>query len=170
MKKIITKAAALLLALAVLGGCTNINQNGNSGLQSNPDFSVYCFSAGKADAFLLYTESSAVLIDCGEKGFGKEILGKLEELGIEKLDYLIITHFDKDHVGGAARVINNISIDNVIVSNCPKDSEEYEKYEKALENAGLSANVLSNSLAFTLDGVSYTIYPPAKSDYKSNGS
>ena len=92
----------------------------------NPALRVYCFSAGKADAMLLYTDNSAVLIDTGRKGFGKEILAYLEAEGISSLDKMIITHFDKDHVGGAAKLLHNIPIGEVLQSNYPKESEEYE--------------------------------------------
>ncbi len=84
----------------------------------------------------------------------------LERQGIEKLDYLIVTHFDQDHVGGAAKVLNNFPVETVLQSNCPKDSTEYEKYQKALNNASLTAQTVTETLTFTLDGVSYTIDPP----------
>ena len=131
---------------------------------------VHCFSAGKADAFLLYTQDSAVLIDCGEKGFGKEILAYLEEAGIGRLDCLIVTHFDKDHVGGAAKVLNSFPVDTVLQSNCPKDSEEYEKYCKALSNASLTPVTVRETLRFTLDGVIYSVDPPRKDDYSRDDS
>ena len=104
--------AALLCAALLLSGCGQATLVADTA--SGTKLEVYCFSAGKADAFLLYTEESAVLIDCGEKGFGKEILAYMEEAGIESLDYLIITHFDKDHVGGAAKVINSTPVETVL--------------------------------------------------------
>ena len=128
------------------------------------------FSAGKADAFLLTTAHSAVLIDAGEKGFGKTILAELEARGITKLDYLIITHFDQDHVGGAAKVINNFEVATVLQSNHPKDSEEYEKYVKALNNAGIEAVTVREALDFTLDGVSFNVDPPRKDNYREDDS
>ncbi|MBQ9617174.1 MAG: hypothetical protein IJR48_02320, partial [Oscillibacter sp.] len=57
---------------------------------SGTDLTVVCFQAGKADAFLLITPNSTVLIDCGEKGFGRTILAELEARGIEQLDCMII--------------------------------------------------------------------------------
>lgn len=180
MKRMIkTKLGAalmILLILTLLAGCGKGGNSSSGGSSEstvdtyNEKLNIYCFDAGKADSFLLYTENSAVLIDCGEKGFGKEILAKLDELGITKLDHLIITHFDKDHVGGAAKVINNFPVENLIASDCPKDSEEYEKYQKAITNAGLDENILRTSLSFTLDGVTYTIDPPAKTNYNSDDS
>ena len=166
-------ALALCLAL-LLSGCGGqaAPASGGDGAEagSGSELTVYCFAAGKADAFLLYTASGAVLLDCGEKGFGKEILAYLEEAGIEHLDYLIVTHFDQDHVGGAAKVLNSIPVDNVLQSNTPKDSTEVEKYEKALDAAGLTPVTVRETLTFTLDGVAYTVDPPRQTDYASDDS
>ncbi len=137
---------------------------------SGADLEIICFQAGKADAFLLLTPESAVLIDCGEKGFGRTILAELEARGIGRLDMMMITHFDKDHVGGAARILNNFPVARVLQSNSPKDSEEYEKYVKALKNAGMEPETVRENLSFTLDGVTYTVNPPKRTKYNSDSS
>ncbi len=134
------------------------------------DLTVYCFSAGKADAFLLMTANGTVLIDAGVKGFGGEILQYLEEEGIGKIDYLIISHFDQDHVGGAAKVINNIPVGIVLQSNNPKDSTEYEKYVKALKNASIEPVTVRQEITFVLDQVVYKVNPPRKNDYQKDDS
>ncbi len=137
------------------------------------DLEVHFFEAGAADAILLTTESSAVLIDAGEDGFGETILEYLGEKGIAQIDYLIITHFDQDHVGGAADVLEGISVGTVLQSNQPKDSDEYENYEAALNNTGIKAVTVRETYTFVLDGVSYSIDPPRQTEYdedKSNNS
>lgn len=163
------KRLALLLALVLLLTACGAKKAPDAG-GSAAELTVQFFDAGKADAILLTTANSAVLIDAGEKGFGKTILAYLEDQGIEKLDYLIVTHFDQDHVGGAAKVINNIAVGAVLQSNRPKDSEEYEKYVKALNNAGIEPLTVRDAYAFTLDGVTYAVDPPRKNSYAEDES
>ena len=163
------KRLALLLALMLLLTACGAKKAPDAG-GSAAELTVQFFDAGKADAILLTTANSAVLIDAGEKGFGKTILAYLEDQGIEKLDYLIVTHFDQDHVGGAAKVINNIAVGAVLQSNRPKDSEEYEKYVKALNNAGIEPLTVRDAYAFTLDGVTYAVDPPRKNSYAEDES
>ena len=134
------------------------------------ELEVHFFDAGKADAILLTTAHGTVLIDAGEKGFGKTILAYLAEKGVECVDYLIVTHFDRDHVGGAAKVINGVEVGAVLQSNRPKDSEEYEKYVKALANANIEPVTVRDVCAFTLDGVAYSVDPPRRSEYSADGS
>ena len=164
---------ALLLALTVFLAACASDAKKVPEAQTEPtatDLTVHFFDAGKADAILLTTANGAALIDAGEKGFGKTILAYLEEQGIEKLDYLIITHFDQDHVGGAAKVINNIAVGTVLQSNQPKDSEEYEKYVKALTSAGIEPVTVRDACDFVLDGVTYSIDPPRQVEYNDDSS
>ena len=69
----------LLLLLLTMCGCSSSSgaASAEEKAESKLSFDVYFFAAEKADAILLTTEKSAVLIDCGEKGFGQTILEKL---------------------------------------------------------------------------------------------
>ncbi len=175
-KRLSILALALFLLLSACGpsGGTSAAPDAGDTADSAPsagtDLTVYGFDAGKADAFLLTTENSAVLIDCGEKGFGKTILSYLEAQGITKLDYLIITHFDQDHVGGAARILNRFPVGTVLQTAGSKDSEEYEKYTKALLNASIEPVTVQETYSFILDGVQYSVDPPRKAKYADDTS
>ncbi len=166
--------ALLLVGLLVIPVMTGFGANAAEPVpesaETAAELDVHFFDAGKADAILLTTANSAVLIDAGEKGFGKTILAYLEEKGVEKIDYFIITHFDRDHVGGAAKVINNIAVGTVLQNNSPKDSEEYEKYVKALGSAKLEPVTARETYTFKLDGVQYTVDPPHQTKYDSDTS
>lgn len=164
------RLAALLLAAALLlTGCAAAAP-APAPAPAAGTLELHAFDAGAADAILLRTENSAVLIDAGEKGFGKTILAYLAEQGVDALDYLIVTHFDKDHVGGAAKVLNGIPVGTVLQSNQPKDSEAYENYLEALADAGIEPVTLRETDTFSLDGVSYTVDPPRQSAYAQDSS
>ena len=132
---------------------------------------MHFFNAGKADATLIYCGEQAVLIDAGEDGFGETILEYIKAKGLTKLDYLVVTHFDEDHVGGAAEVINNIPIDHVIQSNYPKDSTEYDNYIAALAEKNIEAETPREDLYVELGEYwRMTVNPPAQEEYKKNPS
>ncbi len=131
---------------------------------------LHCFSLGKADSFAIVTGEGTVLIDCGESGQGDIILEWLKQQGIDRIDTLIITHFDKDHVGGAAKVLKKIPVSRVLQSNSPKDSKEYRKYLSALALAGLEAETVREELSFTLGDAAFTVYPPERESYAKDPS
>ena len=97
------------------------------------DLEIYFFQAGKADAILISKNEKYMLIDTGESTLSTTILNYLKERNINRLEYLIITHFDKDHVGSASTIIDQIEIGEVLQSNVPKESEYYEKYLNSLK-------------------------------------
>ena len=183
MKRLLCILLSVLLLTGVLGACGAENSSPTETSAPEPSATapdasepggeglrVYCFAAGKADAFLFSTARSAVIIDTGESGFGKTIAAKCAELGIVRIDCLIITHFDKDHVGGAKKVIDELEIGTVLQSNVPKDSGEYEKYSRALEEKGIVPVTVREGYRFTLDGVTYTVDPPHREYYSESPS
>ncbi len=60
-----------------------------------------------------------ILVDCGEKGNtgGNIVLGWLKKLGIDHLNYVVITHNHSDHYGGVLNLIDEIAIDTIITHN-----------------------------------------------------
>ena len=163
--------SALLTACAGAPGTETGAVTTQAAVPAAATLNVYCFQAGKADAFLLWNEAGAVLIDAGESGFGKTIVEKLGELGIQRLDYLIITHFDKDHVGGAKKLLTDLPVGTVLQSNSPKeDAASYEKYVKALEEKGMEALTVRETLNFSLGEVRFSVDPPARESYQTDAS
>ncbi len=158
----IKKTIPALFVMASLTGCRTESVQG---------LTVYAFSAGAADAFLITTPGSAVLIDCGEKDDGADISAYLKKQGISQLDHLIITHFDKDHIGGAPAVLGSVTVKNVLQSDCPKDSKTYDRYVNALSDAGITAKTLTGDadISFELDGAAYDVDAP-KGGYKDDES
>jgi beta-lactamase superfamily II metal-dependent hydrolase len=120
---------------------------------------VIVLDVGKADAIIIKTENHAVLIDAGEESHGDYIVSYITERGITSIDYFIITHFHKDHVGGAGTVINNIPVKNLIVPNYGKESRHYDRFAEAANGTGLEMLVLTEELRFALDNAEFVVYP-----------
>lgn len=129
------------------------------------ELEVTFFDVGKADSIVLRGEGSTVVIDCGEKGDGKEMVSFLEENDVSVVDYLIITHYDKDHVGGAAKVINKLDVKNVLAPDYEENSDEMNKYHKALEAKSITPQLLTSDMSFTLGDISYEVFAPKKDYY-----
>lgn len=118
---------------------------------------MHFFDAGKADACLIRTPGSVVLIDTGKNKMGKEIVSYLEQNGISEIDVLFITHFDKDHVGGADKVLESVLVKQVYEPAYISESKQYTQYKEALADSGASVTVLAQNIAMVLDGIEYRI-------------
>ena len=134
------------------------------------DFNIYFFAAGKSDSFIISKDDKIVLIDTGTKNIYKDIDDYLKEHHINKIDYLIITHFDKDHVGSAGDIINNYQVDNVLQSNYPKESKVYTKYLEALDIKNITPVTVRENMHFSISDIIFDIIPPVKEEYESDPS
>ena len=126
------------------------------------DFSIHFFDAGKADAILIKNKNKYIMIDTAEESFSNELITYFNENNIDELDYLIISHFDKDHVGGASSIIDNFKVVNVLQSNYPKDSEYYKKYKASLEKKGITPVTVEGNIEFTLEDMKVLVDGPTK--------
>ena len=135
------------------------------GRAAQTELTAVFFDVGKADATLLYTQDMAVLIDAGENKSGDELAEALRARGVTRLDALIVTHFDKDHVGGADKVIEQLEVARVLEPDYDKDSKQFRQYREALADADLEAEALSQNTAFELGGCAFSIDVANRSDY-----
>jgi competence protein ComEC len=79
---------------------------------------------GQGDAILLQVAQGAVLVDQGPPE--AEVADQLEELGVERLAALVLTHPQRDHVGGAADVLERVSVETVLDPGIPAPSADQE--------------------------------------------
>ena len=152
---VMKKLLSVLLAPALLLPCL-----GCSGAAT-----VTFFKAGKADAAIVQTKNAVILVDAGLAKSSDDLIEELRERGVESIDVFIVSHFDKDHVGGAADVIAAFPIGTVYQSNCPKESDEHKSYVAALEDAGIEPVTVTETVSFHLDGLTVTIDGPASETY-----
>lgn len=107
------------------------------------DTYIKMLDIGQGDSILLHFNKKSILIDTGGvysyknneadgKIFYNIILPAFKSLGIGKLDYLIITHGDADHMGEAIQLIENFKVEKVIF-NCGEYNNLEKKLIKVLE-------------------------------------
>lgn len=164
MKKIIIIAifVLILIVFAILGFVLSKNN-------SKYDLKIHFFDAGKADAILISYNDNIIMIDTGEDDLADEIASYLKNDGHNKIDYLIITHFDKDHVGSASKLIDEFDIGCVFQSNYPKESVYYSNYLNSLNNKNIVPETIVNDKELTIDDLTIKINGP-KIIYENNES
>ena len=170
-KRIFAKVSVIVCVLAILGMLMFNNSRpdtnrlpAESGVALSP-LTVTVPSLGRADALLLQEDDHAMLIDTGLESDAAQVLAMLEEQGVEKLELLILSHYDKDHVGGADRILESIPVERVIGPAYPKDSAEYTQFIQAVTSAGLTVETPEQVLTLTFGGSTVTVCPPLRESY-----
>ena len=99
-------AAAVMIVVLALGGA-RVLLTGPLATATAPDgWAIAVCDVGQGDAVLVRSEGEVALIDTGPDPALLDAC--LRALGIERIDLLVLSHFDLDHVGGIPAVIGRV--------------------------------------------------------------
>ena len=105
--------------------------------QASTNVTIKFIDVGQGEAILIALPEKTVLIDAGPTGSAPKIAQVLQELGRNKIDYLVATHPDEDHIGGMADVISNTQIGTIYAPNKTNNTATYRKFLTAIQNNNL---------------------------------
>ena len=105
--------------------------------QTSANVTVKFIDVGQGEAILIALPEKTVLIDAGPTGSAPKIAQVLQELGRNKIDYLVATHPDEDHIGGMADVISSTQIGTIYAPNKTNNTATYRKFLAAIQNNNL---------------------------------
>lgn len=114
---------------------------------------------GQGDAMVIQSRGRTALIDVGADD--DLVNACLNELSIRRIDLLVLTHFDFDHVGGLAGAIKGREISTAIVSGFVDDRPATAISLEQLENAGVLVITADPSISGLLGDYSWQILGPS---------
>ena len=114
--------ALALMAAALVAGWRLWGPGSESGLEQPAGLRITFLDVGQGDAVLVQVPEGAVLVDQGPPE--GDVADQLEQLGVDRLAALVLTHPQRDHVGGAAEVIEETRVDFVLDPGIPSESED----------------------------------------------
>jgi beta-lactamase superfamily II metal-dependent hydrolase len=110
------------------------------------------------------------MVDTGDADSALDVVDTLNDLGVSGIDKMIITHFDQDHVGGAAEVLSNFKVGEVLTTYQSKSSEEIDAYEQALQETSTPARTLTADETITVQNLVLDIIVPRQTSYEEDTS
>ncbi|WP_419959705.1 MBL fold metallo-hydrolase [Psychrobacillus sp. BM2] len=128
MRKIIMLVCICIVIL--LSGCTQNQQSNTSQTpaEARKEMKVHFLDVGQGDSIFIQSPNGKnLLVDGSTKQAGKDVVDYLRKQGVEKLDYVVATHPDADHIGGLISVLNSISIKHFVDSGKVHTSQTYEE-------------------------------------------
>ena len=105
--------------------------------QTSANVTIKFIDVGQGEAILIALPEKTMLIDAGPTGSAPKIAQVLQELGRDKIDYLVATHPDEDHIGGMADVISSTQIGTIYAPNKTNNTATYRKFLAAIQNNNL---------------------------------
>ena len=131
-----------------------------------PKDALYMIDVGQGDSFLITSNNKIMLIDTGgvmsyyqeewmkyeKNSGGKYLVTFLNQLGITKLDYLVLTHGDYDHAGEALTIMKEIDVETIFFNG-----NELNSLEKEIWNNSSSHYKLIEGDRFSLGDFNFLV-------------
>lgn len=114
------------------------------GRGAGPTLDLVFFDVGQGDAVLVSTPGDRhMLVDTGPHspsgGAAKDaVLPYLERWGIRKLDVVVVTHSDEDHLGGVPALLREVSVGRLVHNGRSASTDLYAETRRLLNKKGVS--------------------------------
>ncbi len=165
MKKFLSFFSAVLVGLALCGGTLAEAKTRSASTETIDSLEVHYIDVGQGDATLIKCGGSAMLIDAGENDKGTFVQNYISKQGVKSLEYLIVTHPDSDHCGGADVIINKYDIDTIIMPDYAKDTQSYRDVIQALDHKRYKITSPVVGTVYQLGDAEFTVIAPSQKDY-----
>jgi competence protein ComEC len=120
---------------------------------------VTFLDVGQGDSVLLETPTARVLVDEGPPE--ADVALQLSRLGIGSLSALVLTHPERDHVGGAAEVLRRLRVGVVLDPRLAATRPYYEEAVAVARARGVPFRVARNGAVFRVGGLVLRVLSPA---------
>lgn len=137
----------------------------------NDNLNILFLYVGQADSTLIKLKDKVMLIDAGNNEDGTNISNFLKSEGISKIDYLVGTHADEDHIGGLDDIVNGLEIGKILMPKIGEDAKNYQNVVKAAKKKDLEIENPQIGDKFTLNDANCEIMSVEnEGDYSDNNS
>lgn len=144
----------------------------------NDNLEAIFFNVGNADAILVKTpENKYIVIDTAhtpyQGGFSQAkaiVYEYLKDNGIKELEYLIITHYDSDHAGGAVELMKLIKIKNIILNSEKYGSGLAERIETQAKEKGINIIYANEPMVYAYKDGNMQVFSKLNTNDSNNSS
>lgn len=130
---------------------------------------VHFIDVGQGDStFIVTPHNKTILIDGGgslNKNFDvgeKTLVPYILDRGYTKIDYIFVSHFDFDHVGGILSILEELKVGKIIIGKQYENSENYEKMIKIARKKKIEIIQADKENDIVIDEVKFNIIWPDK--------
>lgn len=146
--------AALTLALTVRLGEARYRS----------DLDALVLDVGQGQSVVLASGGMFALVDCGSanswKAPGETAARQLAAMGCRRLDYLLLTHYDKDHVSGVTGLLERLEADTLLVPEGEDDAGLQAAVLSAAKEHGVTVRFIAAEERLDFGRGALTVYPP----------
>ena len=131
---------------------------------------VHYIDVGQADSILVQQGAQNMLIDAGNNEDDKLVVAYLKKQGVSKIDVLIGTHLDEDHIGGLDTIIKTFNIGKIYIPKVTKTTKTFEDVVLAIKAKNMKVSVPKVGEKFKIGSAEITILAPNSTTYEGSNN
>ncbi len=125
---------------------------------------VLVLDVGQGQSVVLASGGTFALVDCGSanrwKHPGETAARQLAAMGCKRLDYLSLTHYDKDHVSGVTGLLERLKVGTLLVPEEPDDAGLQREVLSAAAEHGAAVRFVTREECLDFGKGTLTVFPP----------
>lgn len=133
----IKKYIALLLAFVMIALTGITGRQLVVSAAGKGELKAYFLNVGEGNATLLESGGRYAMIDGGVNAKSSYVVAYLKKQGVTKLDYVIASHYDADHIAGLVGVLNVFEVGEVLGPDYTADTKIYRSFVNISDQKGL---------------------------------
>lgn len=140
--------------------------------RENFPFAVTAVDVGQGQCLILRAEDFSAAVDCGGTGgarAGVRAADYLADHGILRLDALVLTHYDMDHIGGVQALMDRVDVETVYLPDVRFEPEQRTWVETCAASHGAEVVYVTQDLCLNVPGGTLRIFAPV-SAYDGNAA
>lgn len=138
------------------------------GSENTPVLQVHFLDVGQALSVLVMDmQGNELLYDAGNEGDAEFIISYLQDLEIDRLEYVVNSHPHEDHIGGMDRILERFEVDQVFMAEKAYDSQAYRDVMNILDEKQMNAVHPEPGEAYALGELVIQVLGPLGSEYEN---
>ena len=135
----------------------------NAAAQTGGALTVSVLDVGQGLSVALTSGGRTALVDCGGTGSadpGDVAADYVQDLGLSRIDLVVLTHYHQDHAGGVPELLNRLDVGLLVLPDVEADDPLRAEITALAAEQGVETLFVSENTGVELGEAALTIYGP----------
>lgn len=148
----------------------SVSAQGTQTGKSASKMKVHFLDVGQGSSVLVESAGHFLLMDGGDRDASSKVVAYLKKQGVKKLDYIIVSHYDSDHLNGVVGALQVFPVKKVIAPGYTADSRVYQSFVEAVKAQGIKRTSPKPGKKYTIGKAKFTILAPNNTGYSDENN
>ena len=145
---------------------------GDAALVTMPDGTTLLIDGGGRPKFARQNSQNTETFQRDARSIGDAVVSEyLWWRGLHRVDYLLATHADADHIEGLNDVAENFQVSAALVARTPATDQEFTEFTRTLDKNGIALSLIGEGDGLRFGEVTATVlWPPTSANLQTRSS